>query len=83
MGNYSSQKSAVISLGEADFTPGLSFVALSQVKTITGLLFKTPFPISRLQKVRGSSGDLDTDAERHRHLPLEPPPDVDLTAYQV
>jgi hypothetical protein len=74
---------AVISLGEVDFTPGLSFVAMSWVKKISGLLFKTPFPISRLQKIRGSSEDLNTDAERRSHLPLGPLPDVDLTMYQV
>ena len=74
---------AVIDLGEVDFTPGLSFVAMSRVKKISGLSFKTPFPISRLQKPRGSSGDLDTDIERRRHLPLRPLPVIDLTAYHV
>ena len=74
---------AVIDLGEVDFTPGLSFVAMSQVKKISGLLFKSPFPISRLQKPRGSSGDLDADTERHRALSLGPLPDVDLTADHV
>jgi len=75
---------AVIDLGEVDFTPGLSFVAMSQVKKISGLLFKTPFPISCLQKPRGSSADLETDTEHHRHLPLGPLPDtIDLAAYHI
>ena len=74
---------AVINLGEVDFTPGLSFVAISRVKKLSGLLFKTSFPIGRLQKLRGSSADLDTDNERRRHLPLRPLPDIDLTAYDV
>ena len=74
---------AVIDLGEVDFTPGLSFVAMSRVKRISGLLFKTLFPISHLQKLWGSSGDLDTDIERRRHLPLRPLPVIDLTAYHV
>jgi hypothetical protein len=74
---------AVINLGDKDFTPGLSFVAMSRVKKLSGLLFKTSFPISRLQKPTGSSGDLDTDTERRTHLALQPLPDVDLTAYQV
>jgi ATP-dependent DNA helicase PIF1 len=74
---------AVIDLGEVDFTPGLSFVAMSRVKRLSGLLFKSPFPISRLQKPRGSSSDLDTDTERRRQLRLGPLPGIDLTAYNV
>lgn len=74
---------AVIDLGEVDFTPGLSFVAMSRVKNISGLLFKSSFPLSRLQKQRGSSGDLDTDVERCRHLPLRALLDVDLRAYNI
>jgi hypothetical protein len=66
-----------------DFTPGLSFVAMSRVKKLSGLLFKTPFPIGRLKKPRGSSGDLDADTERRRHLPLRPLPDIDLTEYHL
>ena len=72
---------AVIELGQVDFTPGLSFVAMSRVKQLSGLLFKTSFPINRLQKPQGSSVDLDTDTERRRHMPLGPLPDVDLTEY--
>ena len=74
---------AVIDLGDGDFTPGLSFVAMSRVKKISGLMFKTSFPISHLQKPRGSSGDLDADTERRSHIPLGPLPDIDLTAYHV
>lgn len=74
---------AVIDLGDTDFTPGLSFVAMSRVKKLSGLMFKSPFPIGRLQKPRGTSGDLDADTERRRDLQLGPLPDVDLTAYQI
>lgn len=74
---------AVIDLGRVDFTPGLSFVAMSRVKKISGLLFKTSFPISRLQRPRGSTGDLHADTERRRLLTLGPLPDIDLTAYHV
>ena len=74
---------AVTDPREVDFTPGLSFVAMSRVKRISGLLFKTLFPISHLQKLWGSSGDLDSDTEHHSHLPLGLLPDVDLTAYHV
>ena len=55
---------------------------MSRVKRLSGLMFKTGFPISRLQK-RGSSGDLDADTERRRHLTLAPLPGIDLTAYHV
>lgn len=74
---------AVIDLGEVDFTPGLSFVAMSRVKKLSGLMFNTSFPIGRLQKPRGSSGDLDADTERRRDLPLGPLPDIDLAMYNV
>jgi ATP-dependent DNA helicase PIF1 len=74
---------AVIELGDTDFTPGLSFVAMSRVKKISGLLFKTEFQINRLQKLRGSFRDLEQDTERRRPLLLGPLPDVDLTAYDV
>ena len=56
---------------------------MSRVKKISGLLFKTSFPINRLQKPQGRARDLDADVERRRHLMLRPLPDVDLTAYNV
>ena len=74
---------AVIDLGEKEFTSGLSFVAMSRVKEISGLLFKSFFPFSRLQKAQGVSADLDADTERRRGLPLRPLPDIDLTEYHV
>jgi hypothetical protein len=40
----------VIDLGPKDFSPGLSFVAISQVKTLKGLAFCTHFPWSHLQR---------------------------------
>ena len=39
---------ATIELGPKDFRAGLSFVAISRVKTLSGLAFHSPFPISRL-----------------------------------
>ena len=41
---------AVIELGHADFAAGLSFVAISQVKTVNGLAFRSQFGLARLQK---------------------------------
>jgi hypothetical protein len=40
----------VINLGPKDFSPGLSFVAISRVKTLKGLAFRTHFPWSCLQR---------------------------------
>jgi hypothetical protein len=74
---------AVIDLGEKDFTPGLSFLAMSQVKKTSGILFKSPFPINCLQKPQGSPTVLDTDTECHRNLPLHQLPAIDLAAYNV
>ena len=42
----------VVELGPSDFTPGLSFVAISRVKTLDGLAFRSRFEAARLQKVR-------------------------------
>src|SRR5438876_5921036 len=41
---------AVLDLGHADFSSGLSFVAISRVKTLKGLAFRTRFELIRLQK---------------------------------
>ena len=42
----------VVELGPTDFTPGLAFVAISRVKTLKGLAFRSRFDATRLQKVR-------------------------------
>ena len=39
----------VVELGANDFAPGLSFVAISRVKTLKGLAIRTAFGINRLQ----------------------------------
>ena len=41
---------AVIELGHVDFSAGLSFVAISRVKTLNGLAFRSRFGLARLQK---------------------------------
>jgi hypothetical protein len=41
---------AVIDLGEREFATGLSFVAMSCVKTLQGLAFRSRFGIGRLQR---------------------------------
>lgn len=37
-------------MGSQDFSSGLSFVAMSRVKKITGICFKTAFGLARLHK---------------------------------
>ncbi|KAJ7933180.1 hypothetical protein B0H13DRAFT_1498629, partial [Mycena leptocephala] len=59
-------KKAVIDLGDKDFSSGLSFVAISRVKTLDGIAFRTAFPWSRLQRpnVTESMRMLEQDDER-------------------
>ena len=40
----------VVELGDKDFSAGLSFVAISRVKTLKGLAFRTHFDHTRLKK---------------------------------
>jgi ATP-dependent DNA helicase PIF1 len=40
----------VVDLGHADFSSGLSFVAISRVKSLKGLAFRTQFDQARLQR---------------------------------
>ena len=40
----------VVELGDKDFSAGLSFVAISRVKTLKGLAFRTRFDHARLKK---------------------------------
>ena len=40
----------VVELGDKDFSAGLSFVAISRVKTLKGLAFRTRFDHTRLKK---------------------------------
>jgi ATP-dependent exoDNAse (exonuclease V) alpha subunit len=40
----------VVELGDKDFSAGLSFVAISQVKTLKGLAFRTCFDHTQLKK---------------------------------
>ena len=48
---------AVIVLGEKEFSAGLTFVAISRVKSLRGLAFRPGFPLSRiLDKVPGNIG---------------------------
>ena len=40
----------VLELGDADFSPGLTYVAITRVKHLEDILFESPFPFERLFK---------------------------------
>jgi ATP-dependent exoDNAse (exonuclease V) alpha subunit len=63
---------AIIELGPKEFAPGLSFVAISRVKTLAGLAFKSSFPLSRLQRsVTETVKMLEADTVRRENLGFE------------
>ena len=55
---------AVIDLGEREFTPGLSFVAISRVKTLQGLVFSPGFSMARIEQLVTKPG---SDQEKNRN----------------
>jgi ATP-dependent DNA helicase PIF1 len=77
---------AVIDLGPSDFAVGLSYVAISWVKSIKGIAFRTSFDLTCLQKVNnpegGIQGMLLQDNVRCEQLDFhENPYDVDVSEY--
>ena len=63
----------VIDLGEKDFSPGLSFVAISRVKSFKGLAFHTHSPWSHIQRAEETTTAklLREDNERRANLSFE------------
>ena len=63
----------VIDLGEKGFSPGLSFVAISRVKSFEGLAFRTHFPWSHIQRAEETPTTklLREDNERRANLSFE------------
>ena len=62
----------VVELGEKDFSAGLSFVAISRVKTLQGLAFRTRFAHAHLKKPKETDSMLmlKKDNEHHNQLQL-------------
>lgn len=61
---------AVVDIGNSEFAIGLTYVALSRVKSIEGLLLDPSFPWLRLLKVHTKSGIDAKNAELERLLSL-------------
>jgi len=61
---------AVVDLGEKDFSPGLSFVAISRLKSLKGLAFCSCFEHTWLQRKEESANMkmLRDDNERRSRL---------------
>ena len=57
---------AVVELGEHDFTRGLTFVAISRVRAIGDIVFRSEIGTERLQKLGGSTNLLKEDIIRGR-----------------
>ena len=60
----------VVELGDKDFSAGLTFVAISRVKTLQGLAFRTCFDHARLKKPKETDSMLmlKRDVEHHHQL---------------
>src|SRR5882762_5592715 len=76
----------VVELGDKDFAAGLTFVAISRVKTLKGLAFRTHFDHARLKKPKETDSMLISmlrrDTERRSQLGFQLNTyDMDLSEY--
>ena len=74
----------VVELGDKDFAAGLTFVAISRVKTLKGLAFRTHFEHARLKKPKETDSMLmlRRDTERRSQLGFQLNTyDMDLSEY--
>nr|OQO27419.1 hypothetical protein B0A51_07870 [Rachicladosporium sp. CCFEE 5018] len=60
---------AVLNIAEEDFASGLTYVAVSRVKTLDGLMFEQPFDLERFRMRKGvEEGDRDADLKRREGM---------------
>jgi len=59
---------AVVELGDYDFTRGLTFVAISRVRAIGDIVFRSEIRSERLQKLGGTTNLLKEDIIKRRGL---------------
>jgi ATP-dependent exoDNAse (exonuclease V) alpha subunit len=60
-----------------DFTMGLTYVAISRVKTLTGLLFEEPFELKRFSANKTAGWDMrEDDRQRREALEIKTAADV-------
>jgi len=59
---------AIVNLGEREFSRGLTFVALSQVRTIEGLAIKPGFDLQRLMALSKGDDEIQQDEARRNAL---------------
>lgn len=57
---------AVVSIGEREFALGMTYVALSRVRTLNGLFLDPAFPFDRLKKVNDKKGLIEKRRELAR-----------------
>jgi ATP-dependent exoDNAse (exonuclease V) alpha subunit len=69
---------AVLNITDKDFSPGLTYVAVSRVKELSGIMFEESFDYDRFKPSTRSSivTARDEDAERRRAQHIQDPPPV-------
>lgn len=63
--------SCVVDIGDSEFGLGLTYVALSRIKTFNGLLIDPAFPLERLMKINTKKGLTEKKKELKRLLELQ------------